>query len=63
VGSALWALWLADPDRIGRTFAATAGANVAVLVLLDSTQFAMDNDPAPVLIGLLVTIRILESQS
>jgi hypothetical protein len=63
VGSALWALWLADPDRIGRAFAATAGANVAVLVLLDSTQFAMDNDPAPVLIGLLVTIRILESQS
>jgi hypothetical protein len=62
VGSALWALWLADSDCIGRAFAATAGANVAVLVVLDATQFAMDNDPAPVLISLLVAIRILESR-
>jgi hypothetical protein len=37
-----------------------AGSNLAVLVLLESIQFALDNDPAPVLIIMLVGIRILE---
>jgi hypothetical protein len=56
----LWVGWNLDVDAVGKTFAAMAGANVAVLVMLDAIQFAMDNDPAPVLITLLVGIRILE---
>lgn len=60
VATVLWSLWNLDVDAVGKTFAAMAGANVAVLVILDAIQFAMDNDPAPVLITLLVSIRILE---
>jgi hypothetical protein len=65
VATGLWAIWIADTkeDGVGRNFAATAGANVTVLVVLDAVRFAMDNDPAPVLISLLVSIRILEKQS
>jgi hypothetical protein len=56
----LWIMWLKDPDPIGRMFAAMAGANVAVLVVLDAMKVPMDNDPAPVLMAVLVTFRILE---
>jgi hypothetical protein len=61
VAGGLWCLWIADADPVGRTFAGMAGANVSVLVILDAIRFAMDNDPAPVLLTLLVTIRVLES--
>ena len=63
VASGLWALWVADRgerDGVGKSFLASAGANVAVLVVFDTVKFAMDNDPAPVLVSLLVAIRILE---
>lgn len=57
----LWIIWLIDTEETGKTLAATAGANVVVLVLLDAAKFPMDNDPVPVLISLLLAIRILES--
>ena len=60
IAACLWGLWLADPEPTGRAFAAAAGANVAVLAVLDALRYALDNDPAPVLIALLVGIRILE---
>lgn len=55
---ALWGLWQLEPDRVSRAFAALAGANTGVLALLDALRFAMDNDPAPTLLALLITIRI-----
>lgn len=61
IGIGLWTLWLVDTEETGKAFAATAGANVAVLVLLDAAKIPMDNDPVPVLLTLLVLIRILEN--
>lgn len=59
----LWALWNLEPDPISKRFAAMAGANMGVLLLLEAMQFAMDNDPAPTLMTLLIAIQILEQQS
>lgn len=56
----LWLMWLKDPDPTGKIFASMAGANVAVLVILDAVRVPMDNDPAPVLIAILVAFRIME---
>jgi hypothetical protein len=56
----LWALWRTEPDQVSKRFASIAGANMAVLVLLDAMTFAMDNDPAPTLMTLLVSIQIFE---
>lgn len=56
----LWGLWRAETDPVTKRLAATAGCNLAVVATLDAMQFAMDNDPAPTLLALLVTIRILE---
>jgi hypothetical protein len=58
---ALWALWQAEPDPVSRRLAAIAGVNVAVLALLDVLRFAMDADPAPTLLALLVSVQILEA--
>jgi hypothetical protein len=63
LGFALWGLWQLEADQVSRTLAALAGVNVGVLALLDSMQFAMDNDPAPTLLALLITIRILDDLS
>ena len=60
LAAALWALWNVEPDPVSRRFAAIAGGNVGVLVLLDAMQFAMDNDPAPTLVALLIAIQIFE---
>lgn len=57
---AMWILWQLEPDPVSKSMAATAGANLGVLVLMDAMQFAMDNDPALVLVSLLLVIRILE---
>ena len=57
---ALWAVWQAEPDPVSRRLAAIAGTNIAVLALLDALRFAMDADPAPTLLALLVGVRILE---
>lgn len=62
LAAALWALWNVEPDPVSRRFAAIAGGNVGVLVLLDAMQFAMDNDPAPTLVALLITIQIFEER-
>ena len=59
LAACLWGLWLVDPEPTGRAFAAAAGANVAVLAILGAVQNAMDNDPAPVLLALLVSMQIL----
>ena len=56
----LWALWNFEPDAVSKRFASVAGANMGVLVLLDAMKFAMDNDPAPTLMALLITIQIFE---
>jgi hypothetical protein len=61
IAACLWGLWLADPEPTGRAFAASAGSNVAVLAVLDAIGYAMDNDPAPVLVALLVAIQILQA--
>jgi hypothetical protein len=63
IASALWGLWQLEPDPVSKVLAANAGANLAVLTLLDALRFAMDNDPAPTLLALLVTIRIWEDLS
>jgi hypothetical protein len=60
ITAGLWALWQAEPDPVSKRLASVAGCNLAVLTILDATQFAMANDPAPTLIGLLIVIRILE---
>lgn len=54
----LWGLWQLEPDQVSRAFAALAGVNVGVLALLDSMRFAMDNDPAPTLLSLLIAVRV-----
>jgi hypothetical protein len=43
-----------------RWLAAVAGINIGVLALLDAMRFAMDADPAPTLLALLVSVQILE---
>lgn len=63
VASALWALWQLEPDPVSKSLAARAGVNVTVLAFLDALRFAMDNDPAPTLLALLITIRIWEDLS
>jgi hypothetical protein len=64
VAAGMWGLWLADGvcggGAVGRAFLAAAGANVAVLVVLDAARFALDNDPALTLLSILISIRILE---
>jgi hypothetical protein len=60
IAAGLWALYRMEPDSVSRRLASAAGVNVAVLAVLDATRFALDNDPAPTLLGLLVAIRILE---
>jgi hypothetical protein len=57
----LWALWRAETDPTSKRLAAVAGCNLAIVAVFDALQFAMDNDPAPTLIALLVGIRILEA--
>lgn len=58
IAVALWGLWQLEPDPVSKAFAALAGVNVAVLALLDGMRFAMDNDPAPTLLALLIAVRI-----
>ena len=60
IAACLWGLWQADPEPTGKAFAASAGGSVAVLAVLDAIRYAMDNDPAPVLVSLLVAIQILQ---
>ena len=60
LAAALWALWQAEPDPVSRRLAAVAGINIGVLALLDVLRFAMDADPAPTLLALLVSVQILE---
>lgn len=69
VAAGLWGLWVVDgvlaPDSraaVARTFLASAGANVAVLVILDAARPALDNDPALALVSLLIAIRILDGR-
>lgn len=61
LGAALWALWQAEPDPVSRRLASIAGCNAAVLAALDAMRFAMDADPAPTLLALLVAVQILEA--
>ena len=61
IAVALWGLWQADPEPAGRAFAVSAGSNVAVLATLDALAYVMDNDPAPVLVALLIGLQILQS--
>ena len=56
----MWITWELEPDPVSKSLAAIAGANMGVLVLLDAMQFAMDNDPALILISLLLVVRVLE---
>lgn len=63
LAAALWALWNVEPDPVSRRFAAVAGGTVGVLVLMDAMQFAMDNDPAPTLVALLISIQLFEEQA
>ena len=59
--AALWALWQLEAEPVSKHLAALAGCNLAVLATLDVLRFAIDADPAPVLLALLTSIRILES--
>lgn len=61
VAVALWGLWQLEPDEVSKSFAARAGVNLGIVALLDAMRFAMDNDPAPTLMALLITIRIWDS--
>jgi hypothetical protein len=56
----MWILWQLEPDPVSKSLAAVAGANLGVLVLMDAMQFAMDNDPALILVSLLLIVRVLE---
>ena len=62
VAAGLWGLWQADPEPTGRAFAASAGSSVAVLAALDALAYVMDNDPAPVLVALLIGLQIIFQQ-
>lgn len=61
LGVALWALWQAEPDPVSRKLASIAGCNAGILAALDALRFAMDADPAPTLLALLVAVQILEA--
>lgn len=63
LAAGLWALWQAEDSPAGRRLASVAGCNMAVLAVLDALRFAMDDDPAPTLVALLIVIRILEESS
>ena len=63
IAAALWALWQLEPDPVSKVLAARAGTSVGVVALLDAMNFAMDNDPAPTLLGLLIVLRIWEGVS
>lgn len=56
----LWTLWQAEDDPVGKRLASTAGTNLAVVAALDGLRFAMDDDPGPTLVSLLLVIRVLE---
>jgi hypothetical protein len=56
----MWILCALEPDPVSKSLAVTAGANMGVLVLLDAMQAAMDNDPALILVSLLLIVRVLE---
>lgn len=56
----LWALWQAEDDPVAKHLASAAGANLAVVATLDALRFAMDDDPAPTLVSLLLVVRVLE---
>lgn len=56
----MWIIWQLEPDPVSKSLAAVAGANLGVLVLMDAMQFAMDNDPALILVSLLLIVRVLE---
>lgn len=56
----MWALWRLEADAVSQRLATVAGSSLAVLAVLDAMRFAIDNDPAPTLVALMVTIRILE---
>jgi hypothetical protein len=58
---ALWALWQAEDEPVGKRLASAAGTNMAVAATLEALRFAMDDDPAPTLVSLLLVIRILEN--
>lgn len=58
--SAIWALWRVDRDPVSKRLLAIAGTNLAIIATLDALRFAIDDDPAPTLLALLVTIKILE---
>lgn len=66
VAAGMWGLWLTDElcggGAVGRAFLAAAGANVAVLVILDAARPALDNDPALALLSILLFIRILDGR-
>lgn len=60
LAAGLWALWQAEePCSTAKRLASVAGCNMAVLAALDALRFAMDDDPAPTLVALLVVIRIV----
>jgi hypothetical protein len=61
VGAGLWGLWQVEQDPVSKHLAAVAGSNLVVLTLLDAMRFAVDNDPALILVAVLVSIRILEA--
>ena len=64
VGAAMWGLYVLEDcseSKAGKRFLAMAGANVAVIVLLDTARPVLDNDPALALISILLAIRILEA--
>jgi hypothetical protein len=61
MGAGLLAVYQLETDKVSRRLAVITGCNLAVLGSLDILRFAMDNDPAPTLIALLLTIRIFES--
>jgi hypothetical protein len=62
VAAGLWALWQAEPDPVSKRLAAVAGRSVAVLAVLDAMRLALDNDPGPVLVALLVAVQIVSGR-
>ena len=60
LATGLWVLWQVEVDPVSKTFAAMAGTQLGVLVVLDAMRFAMDNDPAPTLVAILIAVSILE---
>ena len=54
-------MWQLEPDPVSRRLASVAGCNLAVLVVLDAARFAVDNDPAPTLLAILIAIHVLNA--